>query len=348
MPAADPHRTSDVAPVARLTSIAALVAAVGGALIWVVAPETVASDAVAAAGVALSGLAAVVYWLLPWERLGRRWLFVPLVVLGVPAVSVACANTGGIESPYNLFFAFVPVAAAHFATRRELVLILLASALAAVAPLGYDGFSDLAAVRWAFTVTVAASLALVFQRAQETVRITDTRLRDLAMRDPLTAVANRRAVEEQAAREISRAERGGTGLSVCYLDLDGFKDVNDTLGHAGGDRALVMAAAAIAGAVRDGDLVGRIGGDEFAALLPAASADEADAVEARIKSACERALLTAEGLPGVSVSVGRATYPEDGATWEELLQVADRRLLDAKRAPRRLPPTPRLAERLRS
>jgi diguanylate cyclase (GGDEF)-like protein len=336
MPSSDAIRTSDVAPVARLTSIAALVAAVGGALIWAVAPETVASDAIAALGVGFSALAAVVYWLVPWERIGRRWLFVPLVVLGVPAVAVACANTGGIDSPYNLFYAYVPVAAAYFATRRELVLILLAAALAAAAPLGYDGFSDLGAVRWGFTVTVAASLALVFQRAQEVVRSTDVRLRDLALSDPLTGVANRRAIEQQAAGAIARAERDGAGLSVCYLDLDGFKDVNDTLGHAAGDRALRLAAAAIAGAVRDGDVVGRIGGDEFAALLPAASAAEVDAVERRVKSACERALAAAEGLPEVSVSVGRASFPEDGATWDSLLHAADRRLLEAKRAPREL------------
>lgn len=335
MPSSDAIRTSDVAPVARLTSIAALVAAVGGALIWAVAPETVGSELVAAAGVSLSALAAVVYWLVPWERLDRRWLFLPLVVLGVPAVAVACANTGGIESPYNVFYAFVPVAAAHFATRRELVLILLASALAAAAPLAYDGFSDLGAVRWAFTVTVAASLALVFQRAQQAVRWTDARLRALALSDPLTGVANRRAVEQQAAGAIARAERDGAGLSVCYLDLDGFKDVNDTLGHSAGDRALQLAACAIAGAVRDGDIVGRIGGDEFAALLPAASAEEADAVEDRIKHACERALAAADDLPAVSVSVGRATYPDDGSTWEGLLQAADRRLLDAKRRPAR-------------
>ncbi len=162
-------------------------------------------------------------------------------------------------------------------------------------------------------------------------------LADLALasrRDALTGLPNRRAFEEDLAREASRAVRAGTPLAVVVLDVDRFKAVNDTHGHAAGDAVLQAVAARAAGAIRAGDLLARVGGEEFGILLPAADL-------ARAVDAAERIRMTLAALPveaagialAITASFGCAALAR-GETPEELVARADARLYEAKGAGR--------------
>jgi diguanylate cyclase (GGDEF)-like protein len=148
----------------------------------------------------------------------------------------------------------------------------------------------------------------------------------LARVDALTGVHNRRVFEERLRDEQSRAERSGAPLTVLLLDLDGFKNINDTRGHAAGDEALRQLAALLAHGLRAHDTVARIGGDEFAMLLPGIDGAEALAVAKRVGALAKRA--------NVSLSIGGATFPEDTADASALQRLADENLYAAKRAGR--------------
>lgn len=144
----------------------------------------------------------------------------------------------------------------------------------------------------------------------------------LSLTDPLTGLGNRRHLNERLARELDRVDAVGRPLSVCVLDVDGFKAVNDRHGHEAGDEALV----AIAGALRQGGEAFRLGGDEFVLLLPGNDADRA----ARVMAAVTERVRALE----LAVSAGVATYARGGIGRNDLLRVADEQLY-AVRARRR-------------
>ena len=149
----------------------------------------------------------------------------------------------------------------------------------------------------------------------------------LALVDPLTELYNRRLLDERVPAEIARAARTGTLLSVAVLDLDGFKAINDTLGHAAGDRALVAFGRALRSSVRGYDLVGRFGGDEFVLLLPECGAEGLRVALGNLRARRSWAL---PGQPAVTFSAGLALFPDDGATWSELFEIADANVRVAK------------------
>lgn len=154
------------------------------------------------------------------------------------------------------------------------------------------------------------------------------RLAEAAYTDPLTGLLSRRAFEERLKEEWSRSRREERPLGLVLLDLDGFKGVNDTLGHAEGDRLLVRVAEALKGAQRAGDLLFRWAGDEFALLLPNTPAQGARRAGARYQRAVA-ALGGHLGLP-LSASFGHAGTDEGYESPEALLEAADRRLYQAK------------------
>ena len=153
--------------------------------------------------------------------------------------------------------------------------------------------------------------------------------RALATRDPLTGLFNHREFHETIERELERGRRTGGELGVALFDLDGFKLVNDGAGHAEGDRVLRGVAEALAGSCRAADLAFRIGGDEFAVLLPGTGHAETEAVAERVRAAIG-------GVDArVSTSVGIATWPADGGSKDVLLAHADAVLYAMKSADRR-------------
>lgn len=153
-----------------------------------------------------------------------------------------------------------------------------------------------------------------------------------AERDALTGVLNRATFEDSCARIIERAEAHHRHALVM-ADLDRFKTTNDRYGHVIGDRVIMESVAAMASAVRDDDLIGRVGGDEFMVCLRGASSrDVVESVAARMCAAVREA-ADADGFDHgpVSISLGIALYPQDGATYEELYRNADKALYRAKR-----------------
>ena len=156
-------------------------------------------------------------------------------------------------------------------------------------------------------------------------------MRRFALRDPLTGLANRRALDERLGYEIARHTRHGESFAVLALDLDGFKLVNDRFGHEAGDELLREAAGALVEVVRAQDTVVRLGGDEFCVLAPQTGQANADRLITRVRAAL--AGVTA-GVSGLSASVGTAVFPADGTTPDALLAAADLAALEAKRRAR--------------
>jgi diguanylate cyclase (GGDEF)-like protein len=176
---------------------------------------------------------------------------------------------------------------------------------------------------WVVTVSPAGWDAGVLVAADVTDRKRrERRLTELATRDSLTGLWNRRRLDE----ELDRLAQVGSAGSLLVLDLDRFKLVNDTLGHGAGDRLLRSVAVAIQGCVRRSDLVARIGGDEFAVLLPGATTEEATRVAATIEAAV--GAVWPLGVAG-GVSIGISTA---GACAGDAQGRADRAMYAAKRS----------------
>lgn len=154
------------------------------------------------------------------------------------------------------------------------------------------------------------------------------RLAEKARHDDMTGLLNREAFFATLQNTRRRSDTG----SLLIIDADNFKRINDSHGHQSGDKALLMISDAIQKAVRDGDLVGRIGGEEFAAFLPGAAAEEALMVAERVRLAVERLCFFPEGgqLLPLSVSIGVARL-RPHVTWSQMMREADRRLYEAKR-----------------
>jgi diguanylate cyclase (GGDEF)-like protein len=158
-------------------------------------------------------------------------------------------------------------------------------------------------------------------------------LYDSSMRDALTRTFNRRYFSQRLETEIAFAARHKTDLSVIAFDVDHFKALNDTHGHAAGDEALSEIARAVQGMLRSEDVLARVGGEEFAILLRGVSPGDAVICAERVRAAVERVQLSFEGVPvRVTVSLGVAALSEGRE--ESLVKLADGRLYEAKRAGR--------------
>ncbi len=171
------------------------------------------------------------------------------------------------------------------------------------------------------------------------------RLRGLAYKDTLTDLYNHRYFHEQLAHEIERANRYGHPVSMIMLDLDHFKEVNDTYGHVMGDKVLALVGQIISHQVRGADIAARYGGDEFAIILPDTSREDAEMTAQKLGRAvaagrAQAGALT-ESLP-LSTSYGVATCPDDARGVTELVQIADERLYISKNA-NRIPANPHLS-----
>jgi diguanylate cyclase (GGDEF)-like protein/PAS domain S-box-containing protein len=159
-------------------------------------------------------------------------------------------------------------------------------------------------------------------------------MEQIAQHDSLTGLPNRLLLSDRLHQAIARSKREGTRVAVCYIDLDGFKDINDRLGHQAGDQVLVDVATRLTSSVRGGDTVARLGGDEFVILLSGLATDE------ECRQALDR-LLQACSAPyavddieqsGVSASIGVTMFPSDHVDPDTLLRHADHAMYAAKQA----------------
>jgi diguanylate cyclase (GGDEF)-like protein len=166
------------------------------------------------------------------------------------------------------------------------------------------------------------------------IRDSEAALADLARRDRLTGLLNRRAYDEAIADALARRQRLNDDVAILLLDIDHFKRVNDTLGHAAGDEVLRAIAALVTAQVRQIDTVCRIGGEELVVILQDATRSIATAMAERIRAAVEHGAMAADGTPlAVTVSIGVAVADDDGDA-AALLARADAALYDAKQGGR--------------
>lgn len=186
-----------------------------------------------------------------------------------------------------------------------------------------QGHQVIERLRWAAGLIGALLVGAFFGRFIERRRMLESAAA-IALTDPLTGLANRRAWEEELRREVARARRHSERLALVMLDLDHFKELNDTHGHQAGDTVLAEAAASWRTAVRTTDFLARYGGDEFAMLLPDCPDEYGETVLERIRTAIP---------PGCSCSAGIA-YWDGNEKAEALLSRADAALYAAKRAGR--------------
>jgi diguanylate cyclase (GGDEF)-like protein len=192
--------------------------------------------------------------------------------------------------------------------------------------------------RWLYSLVAAAFLGTFMVMCELWFLVTElqSELAAQARTDPLTGALNRRAMEEAALRETARSIRFGHKLSMIVLDIDRFKHLNDTRGHAAGDRALQSLVSRIRAVLRQQDLLARTGGEEFAILLPETGELAAVAVAERVRRAVETLEVLFENEP-ISMTICAGVAQLDPARgWEKMMQTADAAMYEAKKHGRNL------------
>jgi diguanylate cyclase (GGDEF)-like protein len=261
---------------------------------------------------------------LPMERVIRsRWrepFFTAWSGAVVALVALSASLDGGLRSPL-IAGLFIPLCfgALSYPPATMLVMgVLVQAGFAAVA------IAD-SAVHGSFAAFYSGMLAMATWMCAWQARNHEHQrgeLQRVSRADPLTGCLNRRGLEDRLAADLARASRTGRPLALIVLDLDGFKETNDTRGHAAGDALLRWTVVTIDQTVRPMDAVGRIGGDEFAVVLPDAGRSEAVEIAERLRAAM------AERAPA---SFGVAAFPADGTDADTLHHHADAELYASKR-----------------
>ncbi|OJF15069.1 hypothetical protein BG844_06345 [Couchioplanes caeruleus subsp. caeruleus] len=280
--------------------------------------------------------------LLAAPALASSRLRVPVQIFAVVVITIGTSGLalldGGVTSPlgalelYQLTFLAVVLPARLFVPMALLC-------LAGYATVAVAGSAAPAGFAWVFVCTYGgvAWLAMRHTSALASMR---QRLALVSQIDALTGCLNRRGFDERLEAEFAAAARRGERVTLLLADLDRFKEVNDRHGHRAGDDLLAWTGRTLARRVRDGDGVGRIGGDEFAAVLVDADAADAQSVVDRLRTDLD---------PVSPASLGYASYPDDGDTLEALRQLADERVYADKlarhtgtesRTPAARPPVP--------
>jgi diguanylate cyclase (GGDEF)-like protein len=174
------------------------------------------------------------------------------------------------------------------------------------------------------------------QQAEEALRYANVRLSEQVVRDPLTGLFNRRYLEESLDREVARAKRSGTPLGIMMIDIDHFKRINDTFGHAAGDAVLVALSRCMQSMTRVEDILCRYGGEEFVLVMTAASLDTIRERAEVLREGVRRLNIAFDGhrIGHVTISVGVAVHPDHGETGPQAMEAADGALYRAKQSGR--------------
>ncbi len=170
------------------------------------------------------------------------------------------------------------------------------------------------------------------RRALEKLKSALEKEKDLSRKDFLTGLNNRRVFFEMGDFEARRSSRHQRALSVAYVDLDNFKQVNDTLGHQVGDDVLITVASTLQANLRSTDIIARLGGDEFAVLLPETSSQIAQHVMTKLRDHLLNDMRKC-GWP-VTFSIGIATFPDCTISFDEMIRHADELMYTAKKSGR--------------
>ena len=249
-----------------------------------------------------------------------------VLLCGSLLISFGIYFTQSTASVYALLYVWVGFQAAYFLPRRDVIGHLAATGITYALALDSVPGSD-RAQRWLLLFGVVVVIALMVAVLRERVNRLIARLADAARTDPLTGLLNRRGFQELMEIETERALRSTRPLAILVGDLDHFKHLNDRLGHAAGDLALRRFGEIASSASRRIDAVARIGGEEFALLLPDTEQHAAYLLAERLRRAVKEPGVDGE-LP--SVSFGVASFPTHAADAEALMHAADQALYAAK------------------
>lgn len=255
----------------------------------------------------------------------RRILALAMLLAAVAAVAYLERWVGGTLDLRLLYFLIVLSGAVLL---PRLIALTVAAAVAVVS-VGISGAQDVSLIVNGLTHLLMYGYAALLTNNWETER---RRLMRMSRVDELTGLPNLRALQEQLPSRLGPAARTGRRMAVMMMDVDGFKAVNDRLGHGVGNELLKEVANLLRFAVRVGDEPFRFGGDEFVLLLSDADGAGAKVVASRIQEIYRSMGQTLRGTDvEVSFSIGIAVFPEDGGTPEMLLGRSDEALLHAKR-----------------
>jgi diguanylate cyclase (GGDEF)-like protein len=261
------------------------------------------------------------------NRYGTAWFIIGLAMV----VALGHADyAGGRDLNFAPFYV-VPIALATWGSGIGAGIALAAASAAAwlVAESLQRGELPISAYDfWNILIRGAAyvGIAILLARYRKTLRVERVRART----DYLTGAANAAHFSEMAVQALRRARRSRRPLSIAFVDVDDFKLINDQYGHAAGDRVLQASVAAMRRNVRRGDVVARVGGDEFVMLFPETDEDCAGVLIARIRQSLSEE-LEREGFQ-VSLSVGIATFAVPPRSVEEMVSAADRAMYTVKAA----------------
>jgi diguanylate cyclase (GGDEF)-like protein len=280
---------------------------------------------------------------------GVRWWTVPIYIGGILWASVSITIVGlQLSHGYEMIdggLVIVILAIAFIGPHGgvSVPLVLLAATIPSAIVFGvlaagwdFPGLPDAGIATGSGVMQLGAAVIAIILARVDTLRERELfhehwSLTRLATTDPLTGIANRRQLEADFDREVARHHRHGCGMAILMIDIDYFKQVNDTYGHGVGDEVLCGMVARWRRTLREIDHLGRIGGEEFIVLLPETTAEMARKVAERLRTVSAASpLMTSAGTVPATVSIGCAPVPGGRTSLERAIREADRALYQAK------------------
>jgi diguanylate cyclase (GGDEF)-like protein/putative nucleotidyltransferase with HDIG domain len=296
------------------------------ALLSIVLPHSPATNEAGIVVLVLGAYLVVAATYIAGERLSPTALSL-FIAYGTVLITGAIYFQGNGTGSYAFFYLWVSMYAFYFRPLREAFahVAFIACAYALLLALATPASPI---ERWLIAIGTLMVAGFLVRTSREHVHQLMIRLEEAVRTDPLTGLVNRRGFEEHMHRELARARRSGSELAILLGDVDHFKEVNDRLGHHAGDDALQRLGMLLREAGRDGDVVARMGGEEFALILPETGEHGARIVADRVRASV-RTEFAAAPVP-LTISFGIAGFPGHGDTSEMLLRTADQALYTAK------------------
>lgn len=259
---------------------------------------------------------------LPW------WALNTILALGTAMITMAVGFSDVLAGGFAFYYLWVAVYAAYFFSRRGAAAHVGLVAVAYAVLILVGGNADEWGFGWLLSIGALSIVAVMVRSLKERVDRLVVELSRAASTDDLSGLLNRRGFNQRLGVELRRATRSGRGVALVVGDLDRFKQINDEFGHPAGDEALRRVSAMLHECARESDTVARLGGEEFALVLPYTGRAGAQSMAERVRRMV-RDEFASENVD-LTISFGIAVYPDDGDTQDLLMRSADSALYAAK------------------